>query len=363
MLANFKKLSLIFIFLKIFKIFHVEKRMGANLSNEFTSNTLSSLTQVVNSTVSNVVQNASTSCAATNAFEGFYGIYPVRVTATEIDTLPCTAPTNIQSLTITQNAANTCNLTGGITSDIQDQITNQLSSNINSWISQTATQNNGWLGIGINIAASESYTQAQISSLVANTLTVNISQTCSSILDASNQAKVYVCGNYPNGIVVVQNAVSTNLTSCIINNAVTAIMSNTVLNNIVTKTTQQVSQTNEGIFSGLKWIIIAAVIIAVLIIIGVILYFVFGGSKAPAPTNAQNAKEREKRMLERELIEKRERAEGKPANSLASFTTRGNADESARQLFERHDELTSPTYLDRFRSLASRYGGVAEAEL
>ena len=336
--------------------------MGANLSNVYTSNTLSSLTTVINDTVSSVVQNASTTCTATNTFEGNYGIYPVRVVGTEIDTAPC--PTNIQSLSISQNAQNTCSLTAGLTSDLQADITNQLSNNINAWISQNQTQNNGWLSIAINVATSESITQAQLSSMIANTLTSNISQVCSAFLAASNQAKVYICGDYPNGIIVVQNAVSSNLTSCIVNNTVTAITNNTVLNNIVTKTTQQVNQTNEGLSTIARYIIIAVVAVVVLIIIGVILYFVFGGSKAPAPTNMMDAKEREKRMLERELIEKRERQEGKPANSLASFTTRGNADESARQLFERHDELTSPTYLDRFRNLARRYGGMAaEAEI
>ena len=335
--------------------------MGANLSNVYTSNTLSSLTTVINDTVSSVVQNASTTCSSSNNFQGFYGIYPVRVTSTEIDTAIC--PTNIQSLTISQNAQNTCSLTAGLTSDLQADITNQLSNNINAWISQTQTQNNGWLTIALNEASSESITQAQLSSMIANTLTSNISQVCSAFLEASNQAKVYVCGDYPNGIVVVQNAVSSNLTSCIVNNTVTAITNNTVLNNIVTKTSQQTAQTNEGLSTIAKYIIIAVVAVVILVIIGVILYFVFGGSKAPVPTNAVSAKEREKMMLERELIEKRERAEGRPPNSLASFTTRGNADESARQLFERHDELTSPSPFDRFKSLVRQYGGVAEAEI
>ncbi len=331
--------------------------MGANLSNQFTQNTLNSLTSVINDTVSTVVQNLNTTCTSTNTFEGNYGIYPTRVLpGGEVDTAPC--PTNINSVSISQNANNTCSITGGITNSVQENLTSTLSTNINNWITQNQTQNNGWLGIGINIAASEGINQDNLSQRIANTLTSNVAQTCSAFLDASNIAKVYVCGNYPNGIIVVQNAASTNLTSCIINNTVTAITNDTVLNNIVNRTSQQTSQTNEGIFSGLKWIIIAVVIVVVLAIIGVALYFIFGSKSTPPQAGVQS-KEQEKLMLERELIEKRQGINRRPGD--ISVRTPVLADETAKEAFERHDLATSPSRLDRFKSLAREYGSRAAA--
>ena len=338
--------------------------MGANLSNQNTSNTLSSFNSLINQTVSSVLQNSQTNCSSSNTFRGLFGSYPTNVNTQTGDIQIAECGGTFNSVVINQIAQGTCNLTAGITSDVQANITNQLSTNINQWLTQNATQNNNWLALFVLNASNEGITNTtDLSNQIANTISSNISQTCSAFVAASNLGAVSYCGNYPNGIVVNQSAISQNLTSCIVNNTVTLIARNQVLNDIVTKTSQQTAQTNEGLSTIARYIIIAVVAVVILIIIGVILYFVFGGSKAPAPTNAMDAKEREKRMLERELIEKRERQEGKPANSLASFTTRGNADESARQLFERHDELTSPTYLDRFHSLASRYGGVAEAEL
>lgn len=336
--------------------------MGANLSNQNTSNTLRDFNSVVNSTVTNVIQNVSTTCTGVNSFQGFFGSYPTRfengqVVASE----QCGAQTNISSLDVSQTATDSCSLSGTSIDAVQETLNTTLSNNIQTWIGQQTTQNNGWIPLFVANMQNEGITTiTDISNRVANRITANVSQTCSAILDASNQGQVWVCGSYPQGVLIVQNALTTNLTTCLINNTVTAITNDQILNSAVTKTSQQTAQTNEGLSTIARYIIIAVVAVVVLIIIGVILYFVFGGSKAPAPTNAQTAKEREKMMLERELIEKRERQEGKPANSLASFTTRGNADESARQLFERHDELTSPTYLDRFRNLARRYGGYAD---
>jgi hypothetical protein len=337
--------------------------MGANLSNQYTQNVLNDFNSVVNSTVTNVIQNVSTTCTDVNSFQGIFGSYPTQfvngqVTATAI------CPTNIKQLTISQNASNTCTLSGTSINSVQETLNTTLSNNIQTWIGQQTTQNNGWVPLFVINASNAGISNTTtLSNKIANDITANISQTCSAILGASNQGIVSVCGNYPDGVLVVQNALSTNLTTCLINNTVTAITNDSVLNAVVTKTSQQTAQTNEGLSTIAKYIIIAVVAVVVLIIIGVILYFVFGGSKAPAPMNEMNAKEREKRMLEREVIEKREKMEGKPTNAVASFTTRGNADESAKELFERHDKLTSPTYLDRFKSLASKYGGMAaEAE-
>ena len=336
--------------------------MGANLSNQNTSNTLADFNSVVNSTVSSVIQNVSTVCTDSNFFTGVFGTYPTRFENGQVTaTASCAAETNISQLDVTQTASNSCSLSGTSISDIQETLNTTLSNNIQQWLGQQTTQNNGWIPLFVANVQNEGISNTtELSNRVANRITANVSQTCSAILDASNQGLIFVCGNYPQGVLVVQNALSTNLTTCLINNTVTAITNDQILNSAVTKTSQQTAQTNEGLSTIARYIIIAVVAVVILIIIGVILYFVFGGSKAPAPTNALDAKEREKRMLERELIEKRERQEGKPANSLASFTTRGNPEESARQLFERHDELTSPTYLDRFRSLAARYGGVSE---
>jgi len=289
--------------------------MGLAASNSFVKNTVNSLTEVTNSTVSDVTQNLETNCNAVNTFEGFFGIYPTSTSPNgQINTAQCNpqAVTGGSGVNITQNANNTCSLTGDLTQEINDQITNKLSSNINQWLKSNASANNGFLGFGISIAASEGINDVELSNMISNTLTTNLKQTCSSVLDASNKGKVYFCGDYPNGINIIQNAVNSNLTSCIINNTVIAVTKNEVLNDIVQKAAAQANASNEGVgslFSWVKWLILAGVILAALIIVGVLLYFIFGskggGNKVPIGETIAGKKEKI-RDLKRAYLEKEE---------------------------------------------------------
>ena len=333
--------------------------MGANLSNQYTQNTVDSLTSVVNQTVSNVLQTASTNCTSSNTYNALFGSYPTSVNLQTGEITFARCDTNINSVDINQIATGSCNLSSGITSDVQANITNNLASNINTWMTQNAAQNNGWIGIGLNIASQEQINQVQLSTMIANTISSNISQTCSAFVAASNLFQVSYCGNYPNGVVNTQQAISQNLTSCIVNNVVTLIVQNEVLNNIVTKTSQQTNQTNQGISDIFRWLVIGGIVIAALIIIGVLLFFIFGGSKSgpPQPTELQK-KEHEKMVLERELREKKERAEGirgeGKEGELGERIREGSP--GAREAFEREEEAASPSAYDRFTSLARRYG-------
>lgn len=280
--------------------------MGLNASNQFTENTLNSLSSVVNSTTNQVLQDIETECNVTNTFEGFYGIYPTKFTDTEQDFAPC--PTTVSSVNVSQYADATCSIKGGLTSEINEKLTTTLTDNINNWITQNAKQNNGWLSIGINIAAEENINQTQISSRISNNISSNLSQKCETFLAASNQAKLYFCGNYPDGIVIAQKGVASSLTNCMLQGIITAITNDSVLNDIVNKTSQQVSQTNEGLGSLLKWIIIAAIVIAVVVIIGILIYFISSGGKGKKPEEVESEG---KKILEECVTELRGEIEGK----------------------------------------------------
>ena len=289
--------------------------MGLAFSNSFVKNTVNSLTEVTNSTVSDVTQNLATNCAAANTFEGFFGIYPTSISPDgQINTSYCIPRATVggKGVNITQISKNNCSLTGGLTQEINDKITNDLSSNINQWLKSNASANNGFLGFGVSIAAAEGINDVELSNMISNTLTTNLKQRCSSVLDASNKGKVYFCGDYPDGINIVQNSFNSNLTSCIINNTVIEVTKNKVLNDIVQKAAAQANASNEGVgslFNWVKWLILAGVILAALIIVGVLLYFIFGskGSGNKVPIGETIAGKKEKiRDLKRVYLEKKE---------------------------------------------------------
>lgn len=311
--------------------------MGLALSSSNVQNTVNSLTTVVNSTISNTTQSLQETCTATNTFFGVFGSIPISITPGNIVTQDCSKYTNVNSLSVNQSAQNTCSITGGLTTSLTQQINNNLVSNINQWLTSNATANNGFLGFGISIAASQGINTLNLSQQIANSLTLNASQLCNASLNDANNGTIYVCGSYPNGIVFTQSSVNTNLTSCMLQNLTTNITNNQVLNDIVQKAASQANASNSGLsLDFLKWIIIAVVVVVVLVIIGVLLYFIFGSKSTPqSGEQPEQSKEREKEMLEREIMEKKE---------------------GYRREFERRDAATSPTTFDSVKSLAKRYG-------
>ena len=334
--------------------------MGFNIQSSSTTATQNDYTNFINSFVTNVVNNSSVTCNTNQTYNINFGSIPA---SGGFPPQTCAFSFNNGNINVTQTSAQNCNLTAENINEISATITNNITNQLSQWITNNLSSNQGWLSIALSSQAANNISAQQVAAMITNNAITNISSTCAAEISAAQSSNISICGVFNNtNFNLTQAAVITNLTSCINKNTINYIASNTQLNAMAQTADNKLSSTQEGLSTIAKYIIIAVVVVAVLALIGLIIYFAFG-SKTPVPTNVVSAKEREKMMLERELIEKRERAEGKPANSLASFTTRGNADESARQLFERHDELTSPSPFDRFRSLARQYGGVAESEI
>lgn len=258
-------------------------KMGLAASNANVRNTVNSLTSIVNESVSDATEDSSTNCSGINVFRGLFGVYPteffpngqVRATA------PCPQG-DFSNVTINQIAQQTCNIDGGITQSLNSEITANLTRNIRNWLDVDANANNGFLAAGVSIASSGGLNEDDLAARIASVISSNLSSTCQSFLTGSNNGVVSFCGSYPDGIEINQKAININLTSCIINNTVTNIQRDTVLNNIVEQAAARADARNEGLGSLLapfRWLIIGVVVIAALIIIGIILYLLFGGSK------------------------------------------------------------------------------------
>lgn len=288
--------------------------MGLALSNNYVSNTVNSLSQIISDTVNTVTQTVSTQCNASNVFKLQAGTYATSVNTQTGQTTfaQCTIAPGSFDINITQTASNSCNLTAGLTNDLSVQLNQTLANNINNWLSANAKANNGFLGFGISIANNIGINQTNLSQKIANDVTNNITQVCTSILDASNFGYIQVCGNY--NVNAVQSAVNTNLTTCLINNLVNNIQSDNVLNNIVQQAAASANANNSGLdLSGIiKWILIIGGIIIALIIIGVLLWLIFGSKGTPEQKAGENQTEQRRQLeiaLARRRIEKEREVE------------------------------------------------------
>jgi len=241
--------------------------MGFNIQSSDTQNTLNDFTSVINTAVEEAKNKASLQCSSANNITVLLGSFPNPQTGTPI---PC--PTNVTgNITVNQTADSTCNLSGDFTTTFQNEITNNVQTNVASWINQNLNANQGWLAIAFSSQSAVNQTNETVATMISNGLTANITNTCSAELYASNNAIVSVCGDYRSDFNFDQSAFVTNLTSCIAKNTVSFIASNNILNSMSAYADSQLSSSQEGPLSWLKYVIIGIVIIVVLIIIGAII--------------------------------------------------------------------------------------------
>jgi hypothetical protein len=288
--------------------------MGASASTSIAVNAINSLTSVINSTVSNSTQSILTNCEGFNEFKADIGSVPTDIKPDgEIVLEQCVPLPTVNNVIINQNALSTCSLEGGLTNTVIQNINTNLANEIEQWLTAEAKANNGFLGFGISIANSEGINETELSTKIANTVTSNLSQNCNASVLSTNTGTVYFCGGNDGGtnIVVTQNAVNTNLTSCMVNNTVKSIGNDQVLNSIVQKAIVKAEAKNEGIgslFTWVKWLILAAVVIAVVVIIGILIYFISSGGKGKKPEEVATEG---RKILEECATELRGEIEGK----------------------------------------------------
>ncbi len=254
--------------------------MGANISNQVVQQSIDSLTEVVNNTSNSVFQSVKQECVSDLKLTLNLGLYPVITGSGANQTITyqtCVPSPNVEgNATLNQFASGTCTLNGGISNTLEANYSAQLKQNIKSWIDQQQQQRNGFIAVAINIANTVNITNEQLTTRITNSITNQISQKCDAYVQSSAQGLINICANIGKDLTINQSAISTNITTCVTNNIVTAISNDSVLVDIVNKAVQQTSQDNEGFGDLARYLIIGGVILGVLIVIGVVLYLIFG---------------------------------------------------------------------------------------
>ena len=354
--------------------------MGFNFQSSDTQQTLNDFNKVVNDAVFNVVTEGSTNCSAVNELTIQTGFFPTSVSPDgTITYAQCVPPNIFNGININQSAVSRCNLTVQATNTLEQNVQTRLTQDIKQWISTSLTNNQGWLAIAASIAIANNTTLDNISNDIANSLSANITTKCNAYIQASNRAVFTLCGEIPGGINVNQNVLQTNLTNCLINNTVTAFQSNNIAQNIAQQTDTRLANSQEGLSTIAKWLIIGAIVLGAIIVIGLVLFFIFGNKSTPPmpPPMHRGMSFEERREVEECLIPARRRLEErgippteehlKPAVESCLIRKRAERREAiarveeprfegerARENFE-EPRIASETARERFEN-ASRYG-------
>lgn len=250
--------------------------MGS-VQSQVSTEVAASYTNVVNNVVNSVVNSSDLNCTTQETFSLSTGIIPA---SGGFPAQNCPFSLTDGSLTVGQGSALSCSLNSTNINSISSQIKNRLETETQQWIQQNFTNFQGWLESAFSTQAGQTTTISKVSNDIANSVSNNISNQCQAELNANENNTIALCGYYKDvNLAFTQSSALTSLTSCINKNVISTIDNNTVINEMVQETDAKFASRQQGPLTGgdslIKTIaIIAAIIVGLLIIAGVIVAIV-----------------------------------------------------------------------------------------
>lgn len=238
-----------------------------NVQANLTKQTLAAYTNVINSTVANVFNNAAQTCAGGNYFSLSTGQgCPFEIVNGEFN--------------LTQRASTTCTLNSQNITSLSAQFKTDLINNTRQFIEQESKNSQGWFATALSLQINQASTVEEIVNQINNSFNVNFTNTCSSVSTAFNTAVLNLCGYFDaTKFNISQNAIVDALTSCVNENTINIWTSNSVLNKLWQDTDSKLAS-HQGFDP--KWLIIGVVAIILLIVILIIVLVIIGRKKQPA---------------------------------------------------------------------------------
>ena len=249
--------------------------MGFAIQSAVTTQTLNSFTDIVNTSVQNVITENSQTCTADNRLRINIGQPFVQ----DGILVPCAANFD-GNVTVNQVAKQSCTLDSNTLNNLSANLSTELNKNIKQWIQTGLDSKQGFFPAAFSAQVAVNQNSQTIADRITNGLTANVTTTCKTFIGASNDAIFNICGNFKKDFNFNQNITQQNLTSCISQNTIDFISKDTILEDMSQTADTKLASDQEGVFGGLKWLIIGGIILGVIIVIGIVLFLLFGGRKS-----------------------------------------------------------------------------------
>lgn len=230
-----------------------------NYQSAVTRQTLSSLTEVMNSVMQNSYNDAIARCTSQNVLS--------------IETCPETVFIR-GSIGGNQKAVSKCQQFANIENEVNANFNSVVVSTITDFINTDLRNEQGFFSTALSIATSEVDTVAKIVNRIINTFQQDVRNTCSVEVSAFNQSIIRLCGYYEDtNVGGTQDALSLALSSCVMRNMLDAVTNDSVLNNLIVETDTLLASRQQGFGGVLMWIAIIGGIVLLLLIIGLVIWF------------------------------------------------------------------------------------------
>ena len=196
------------------------------------------------------------------------------------------------NLTINQVAGAKCNNIGSISGGIAQDTETIVKTHIEEFLQQQQKSDQGLFSFGFSLQINDIDNTVKLATAIKNSIDASQSAICNATASSYQNQDVVLCGVIKKDVVLNQNAIVNAQNSCAADLLVKAVNSNQALTEIALKTFQNQDSKQEGIGSLFKWLIVIAAIIAIALIIGIIIYAVFGGfSSKPKTDEGTNPEE------------------------------------------------------------------------
>jgi hypothetical protein len=189
--------------------------------------------------------------------------------------------------------------------DVTSQVKANITEKIQQYLEQRQSSKQGWLTLALNAQVQGASNETELVTRIKNSVNSVSSQVCDNTVNAYNAGTIDLCGIYgeDTNLIIDQNSVATAYQSCTMDVIIKAFQNDVVLQDVAQKVNQAQKSDQEGIGSLFKWLVVIAVILGVVIIVGIILYAVFGGfSSKPKEGEKKEGEKKEGGMSQEELM-------------------------------------------------------------
>ena len=221
---------------------------------------------LIQQTSTNIINAASQGCTSANVSSVTTGGPTCGATSFSCEPGPC-------NISVIQTGKATCNLNSNNLNSVSGTYTTQLSTNLQNYVTQQSTsKQKTFLTTAVSLGFNYTQFNEKLGENIKDTLTTNITQTCSAQSNAMNQSILLLCGFYSDlNLLSNQNASVVAMTSCINNNIIKFVTSDTNQYNILVKANQQLL--NEQT-SGTSFLFSIGIAIAILIVVVAIIWLI-----------------------------------------------------------------------------------------
>jgi hypothetical protein len=233
--------------------------LGISVQSNTTTNIINSFNSVVNNVTNSAVARANITAAATN------------ITSVEFCTPSGCGPGAVcqlnGGLSITQVGRST------VYQNVQAQqdALTQISTDLKTQLTQTIMQSSdalapSWFSIAFGIQINDATQVQNFVNKVVNNAFNNVTAECSGIFQASNNARLVLCGTINGGVVVGQDSVVIATQSCVSNQVAKAFLASQVSNDSIQQANQS-TLTGNSPYEWIGFVIIAIVLVIFIIVV------------------------------------------------------------------------------------------------